>query len=94
MDAKMEKEVLAAPPLGRRGTPEEIANVYLFLASDEASYVTGALYFVDGGVTNSKGPHGEEVPSELKKEPAGQLVLEHGMDGHTSIREQDAGKMV
>ena len=94
MSAKMEKEVLAAPPLGRRGTPEEVANVYLFLASDEASYVTGALYFVDGGVTNSKGPHGDEVPRELKQEPTSQLVLKHGMDGHTTIREDAAGKMV
>jgi len=94
MSAKMEKGVVAGPPMGRRGTPEEVANVYLFLASDEASYVTGALYFVDGGVTNSKGPHGDEVPSELKKEPEGQLVLEHSKDGHSKIREQDAGKMV
>jgi NAD(P)-dependent dehydrogenase (short-subunit alcohol dehydrogenase family) len=31
-------------PIGRRGTTEEVANVYLFLASDEASYVTGAIY--------------------------------------------------
>ncbi|WP_400193564.1 SDR family NAD(P)-dependent oxidoreductase [Hymenobacter sp. B81] len=89
MSAQMEKETLAAPPLGRRGTPEEVANVYLFLASDEASYVTGALYFVDGGVTNSKGPHGEKVPAKLKKEPAGELNLEHSKDGHAEIRPQD-----
>jgi NAD(P)-dependent dehydrogenase (short-subunit alcohol dehydrogenase family) len=31
------------------GTPEEVAAVALFLASDEASHVTGASYFVDGG---------------------------------------------
>lgn len=37
--------------LGRMGTPEEVANVALFLASDEASFVTGASYVVDGGWT-------------------------------------------
>lgn len=92
MSAKMEKQTVEGPPMGRRGTPEEVANVYLFLASDEASYVTGALYFVDGGVTNSKGPHGAEVPSSLKKEPEGELTLKHGMDGHAEIRKQDEWK--
>ena len=36
-------------PVGRLGTPEEVARVVRFLASDEASYVTGQAYFVDGG---------------------------------------------
>ena len=36
-------------PLDRRGTPEEIGNVVVFLASDEASFVTGATWLVDGG---------------------------------------------
>lgn len=36
-------------PVGRFGRPEEVANVALFLASDEASYVTGSSYAVDGG---------------------------------------------
>ena len=37
-------------PIGRVGTIEEVANVFLFLASDESSFVTGANYKVDGGV--------------------------------------------
>jgi|SRR3954447_16302186 3-oxoacyl-[acyl-carrier protein] reductase len=38
-------------PLGRSGRPEDIAAAYLFLASDEANYVTGQILVVDGGVT-------------------------------------------
>jgi NAD(P)-dependent dehydrogenase (short-subunit alcohol dehydrogenase family) len=37
-------------PIGRVGTIEEVANVFVFLASDEASFVTGANYEVDGGL--------------------------------------------
>lgn len=38
-------------PIGRMGEPEEIANVILFLASEEASFVTAATWMVDGGYT-------------------------------------------
>jgi len=44
-------KVLSRIPLQRIGTPEEIANMVEFLASDKASYVTGSAFFVDGGMT-------------------------------------------
>lgn len=45
------KRTLEEIPVGRIGKPEEVANVVEFLASDRASYVTGATFFVDGGMT-------------------------------------------
>ena len=44
-------EITSRVPEGRLGTPEEVANVYAFLASDEATYVNGAVIEVSGGVT-------------------------------------------
>jgi len=38
-------------PLGRLGTPQDMANAALFLASDEASFITGDMLFIDGGIT-------------------------------------------
>jgi glucose 1-dehydrogenase len=45
------RNVLRRIPLGRIGTTQEVANVVEFLASDKASYVSGSIYFVDGGMT-------------------------------------------
>ena len=45
------EKVLKRIPIGRVGGPEEVANVVKFLASDDASYITGATFFVDGGMT-------------------------------------------
>ena len=67
-------------PLGRRGTPEEIANVFAFLASDEAAYVTGALWLVDGGITPAKGRL-STFPTDSRRAPTGTLPLRHSHDG-------------
>jgi NAD(P)-dependent dehydrogenase (short-subunit alcohol dehydrogenase family) len=45
------ERILGTVPLRRQGTGEEVANVIAFLASDEASYVTGAVWAADGGMT-------------------------------------------
>jgi len=50
MPEKVIDGMIARTPLGRMGKPEDIANAYLFLASDEASFVTGAVLRVDGGL--------------------------------------------
>ena len=44
-----EKKILSRTPLGRMGDPAEVAQVAVFLASDEASYVTGQTIYPDGG---------------------------------------------
>jgi NAD(P)-dependent dehydrogenase (short-subunit alcohol dehydrogenase family) len=43
------KIIAAATPLGRLGTPDEVAKAAVFLASDDATYITGTELFVDGG---------------------------------------------
>jgi len=49
MPEKILTRMTAQTPIGRMGEPVDIANAYLFLASDEANYITGAVLRVDGG---------------------------------------------
>jgi NAD(P)-dependent dehydrogenase (short-subunit alcohol dehydrogenase family) len=44
-----ERKILSRTPLGRMGEPAEVAQVAVFLASDESSYVTGQTIYPDGG---------------------------------------------
>jgi 3-oxoacyl-[acyl-carrier protein] reductase len=50
MPEKVIEGMVSKTPLGRMGQPLDIANAYLFLASDEACFITGAVLRVDGGI--------------------------------------------
>jgi NAD(P)-dependent dehydrogenase (short-subunit alcohol dehydrogenase family) len=51
----MLQPILAQYAIRRPGAPEEVANMVLYLASDEAAWVTGATFPIDGGMTVYKG---------------------------------------
>jgi 3-oxoacyl-[acyl-carrier protein] reductase len=50
MPEKILEALVARTPLGRMGTPEDVANAYYWLASDQAAFIHGAVISVDGGV--------------------------------------------
>jgi glucose 1-dehydrogenase len=54
---EMEKSLMGEIPLDRWGKPEEIAGLAVYLASDEAAYVTGSTYFIDGGMLQQSGSY-------------------------------------
>ena len=51
-EAEMMQTLAAAQPIGRMGTPAEIAQLALYLCSDAASFITGTDVLIDGGFTN------------------------------------------
>ncbi len=54
---ELEKALMSEIPLNRWGKPQEIAALAVYLASDEASYVTGSTYFIDGGMLRQAGSY-------------------------------------
>jgi glucose 1-dehydrogenase len=54
-DTKLNAQILAEIPMGRWGKPEEVAHLAVYLASDEAAYVTGSTHFIDGGMLRNAG---------------------------------------
>ena len=54
-DAALNSRILKEIPLGRWGKPEEVANLAVYLASDDASYITGSTHFIDGGMLRNAG---------------------------------------
>ncbi|HEY1685992.1 MAG TPA: SDR family oxidoreductase [Tepidisphaeraceae bacterium] len=52
---EVEKQLMAEIPLGRWGKPEEVANLAVYLASDDAAYCTGSTFFIDGGMLRQAG---------------------------------------
>ncbi|QXJ23390.1 SDR family oxidoreductase [Actinomadura graeca] len=97
--AAMQAAVAAATPLGRLGTPEEFAEVVAFLASDQASWITGQVVLADGGLTlgapllsppGPPGPPGPPAPS-ASAGPAGQdaVAVEGATSGADPVRDGD-----
>ena len=51
-EEEIRKEFIARQPLGRLGTPQEVAALAVYLASDESAFVTGTTQIIDGGWSN------------------------------------------
>jgi glucose 1-dehydrogenase len=54
-DPKLNAQLLAEIPMGRWGRPEEVAQLAVYLASEDAAYVTGSTHFIDGGMLRNAG---------------------------------------
>lgn len=54
-DAKLNDRILAEIPMGRWGKPEEVVQLAVFLASNDAAYITGSTHFIDGGMLRNAG---------------------------------------
>lgn len=74
-DKEQAAEALEMIPMGRPGKPQEIADVALFLASDESSYVTGSTFYADGGLMQRLGLGQIRYPDQHCAAGEGQRLL-------------------
>ena len=51
LDSRQTRQIVGRTPLGRLGSPEDVAKVVAFIASDNASFITGQVIVVDGGIS-------------------------------------------
>jgi 3-oxoacyl-[acyl-carrier protein] reductase len=51
MDESAKKKLVANVPMGGLGTPKQVAKLALYLASDDAAYITGQVFTMDGGLS-------------------------------------------
>lgn len=54
-DPKLNAQLMSEIPMGRWGQPEEVAHLAVYLASEDAAYVTGSTHFIDGGMLRNAG---------------------------------------
>jgi NAD(P)-dependent dehydrogenase (short-subunit alcohol dehydrogenase family) len=67
--AGFDESMIGATPLGRLGEPEDIAQMALFLASDDSPWVSGQLFYVDGGITVNEIPPGFNMLESALRRP-------------------------
>jgi 3-oxoacyl-[acyl-carrier protein] reductase len=60
-EAGWEEAVAKRIPLSRTGTPQDIASGVAFLATRQASYITGQVIYIDGGITAQLSPPGQDI---------------------------------